>query len=537
MKSDFRAALSRWTEVLGPQGVESTPSGSKRYSRTTLPYGNVPLGVLYPGTTAQVQTVVRIAQETGIALYPISRGKNWGYGDACPVKENQFLVDLSRMDRILEVSPDLGYAVIQPGVTQKQLVEHLERNHPDLMLDCTGSGPEASIVGNTLERGFGHTPYGDHFLYSCGMEVVLGDGRILNTGFGHYNNARASHVFKWGIGPYLDGLFTQSNLGIVTKMGIWLMPRPECVKMFFLSVPDEEKLPAITDALRPLRLQGILKNIVHIGNDLRVISSFQRYPWDRTGGQTPLPAELRRELRKEAKIGAWNISGAIYGTPGQVRIYQGIIKKRLRRLGRVRFAGKNTVAMAGWMGNLIDRLGLGKDLLVKIRSLEKVYGLLNGRPTEAFMYGTLWRIPADQKTTSLDPLDNKAGLIWISPILPSTGEAARELMNIVNPVFHKYSFDPLVTISLITERAMVSVMSICYDKHSPSESQKALDCYAELFDSLLSAGFVPYRSSTHSMHKLAQSSETFWDVSSQIKQVLDPDGIIAPGRYQPQEHL
>lgn len=533
MNESIHQAFEEWKTLLGEERVRPDEATINQYGRTTLPGATTPLGVVFPSTTYEVQEIVRIAAQAGISLYPISQGKNWGYGDACPVTEGQVIVDLSHMNGIIEVNEDLAYAVIESGVTQEQLSRYLEQSHPGLMFDCTGSGPEASIVGNTLERGFGHTPYGDHFLYSCGMEVVLSDGKILNTGFGHYRNARTSHVFKWGIGPYLDGLFTQSNLGIVTKMGIWLMPRPESVKMFYLTLPGEYALPDIVETLRPLRLQGIIKSIVHIANDLRVISSFQGYPWERAGGRTPLPDDLRRSLRQEMKIGAWNISGAIYGTSKQVRVYQNIIKKQMRDLGRVRFMGKRSVALAGRLGNMMEKMGKEQGLLLKIRSLEKVYGLLNGRPTEAFMKGTLWRTPENREAHFQDPLDNNVGLIWISPILPSTGEAARNLMDQVNPVFSKYGFEPLVTLSLITERAMVSVMSISYNKEDPVEAQNAQNCYSELFDALMSSGFVPYRSSIHSMHRLAEGSEIFWDVNRNIKQVLDPQGIIAPGRYQP----
>src|SRR5262249_25748645 len=148
-----------------------------------------------------------------LAVHPISCGKNWGYSDACATSDGQVLLDLRRMNRIIEVNEELAYATIEPGVSQGQMAEYLEEHHPNLWMDVTGAGPDASIVGNTLERGFGHTINGDRFLNSCGMEVVLADGRILTTGLGHYENAHAAPVYKWGIGPYLDGIFTQSNLG------------------------------------------------------------------------------------------------------------------------------------------------------------------------------------------------------------------------------------------------------------------------------------------------------------------------------------
>ena len=80
-------------------------------------------------------------------------------------------------------------------------------------------------MGNILERGFGHSPYGNRLQHVAGMQIVLASGerarhrlRPLPEG------AQATHLFPYGVGPFLDGLFTQSNLGIVTRIGIWLMP-------------------------------------------------------------------------------------------------------------------------------------------------------------------------------------------------------------------------------------------------------------------------------------------------------------------------
>jgi 4-cresol dehydrogenase (hydroxylating) len=141
--------------------------------------GTRPRAIIYPGYAEEVCSIVRTAAAHQISLYPISRGKNWGYGDACAVREGQVVVDLRRMNRIVEVNPQLAYAVIEPGVTQIQLHDHLKEHNLPLMVDCTGAGPEASIVGNLLDRGFGHTPYVDHMQTTCSLEVVIADGRVL----------------------------------------------------------------------------------------------------------------------------------------------------------------------------------------------------------------------------------------------------------------------------------------------------------------------------------------------------------------------
>jgi hypothetical protein len=76
----------------------------------------------------------------------------------------------------------------------------------------------------------------------CGMEVVLPSGELIRTGMGalpdpsrpHPDGLRPDQVpgnrawqlFNYGFGPYNDGIFSQSNLGIVTKMGIWVSLTP-----------------------------------------------------------------------------------------------------------------------------------------------------------------------------------------------------------------------------------------------------------------------------------------------------------------------
>ena len=165
-----------------------------------------------------------------------------------------------------------------------------------------------------MERGFGHTPYGDHFAQVCGMEVVLPTGEIIHTGFGKFENATAAPVYRWGLGPYLDGLFTQSNFGIVTQMTFWLMPAPEYFEAFFFSVERDDQLADLIDALRPLRLDGTIKSAVHIGNNYKVLCALRQYPWEEAKGVTPLPDEVLNQFAKDWDFGAWNGSGGIYGT-------------------------------------------------------------------------------------------------------------------------------------------------------------------------------------------------------------------------------
>jgi 4-cresol dehydrogenase (hydroxylating) len=528
---ELNAALDAWRAALPDGSLSSKKADLLRYGRTTYPRGTSPSAIVWPHSTEQVQETVRIARRFGIALYPISRGKNWGYGDACAPTEGAVIVDLSRMTAIEEVNAELGYVVIQPGVTQGQLSEAVQHEAPGFWMDCTGAGPDASIVGNALERGFGHTPYGDHMRSSCGMEVVLANGSILHTGFGHYPKARASKVFPYGVGPVLDGLFTQSNFGIVTRLCVWLYPVPEAFRFFAISLEREEDLLPLIDALRPLRLQGILNSAVHIGNDLRMISSLRSFPWETTT-ETPLTRDIVLKLRRETGIGAWNVGGSLTGTTGQVRCAAKRLRKAVRSLGKVVFLGDRKLALAKGVLNYLPRVGPLRRWSSQLEAVLPNYSLLKGIPSAAPLLGAQWRVRKPEPMAT-DPLDTDCGLLWIAPVLPLRGADAKALMTLVTPLFHHHGFDLMATFTLLNERAMVAVLNVAYDKTLAEEAAMAEQCYKVITEAVMEAGYIPYRGSALNMDALHEEDDTFWAVTQAIKNALDPAGIIAPGRYIP----
>ena len=108
----------------------------------------------------------------------------------------------------------------------------------------------------------------DHFAAQCGMEVVLPNGELLRTGMGALPGAETWQQYSYGFGPYLDGIFTQSSLGIVTKMGIWLMPEPEAYRRATVSIPDATALPALVEET------NYLMNSQTVQGTLRLSSAF-----------------------------------------------------------------------------------------------------------------------------------------------------------------------------------------------------------------------------------------------------------------------
>ncbi len=530
------AALRDWSAALGAERVRTDDALLDRYAATTLPSAPRPLAVLFPRDRDQVVACVRGARATGVPLYPISRGRNWGYGDACPPRPGQVVLDLSGMNRVLDVDETLASAEIEPGVTQGQLADLLEARGGALWLDSTGAGPDTSIVGNILDRGFGHTPYGNRPLAVCGLEVVTGRGEILRTGFGHYADAQAHATFPYGLGPSLDGLFMQSNFGVVTRLRLWLMPRPQAYGLFVCSLPGDGDLEPAVETLRGLKLDGTLRSVVHLGNDLRLLSSLQTAR-SLGLGSGALDASRRAALRGKAGIGAWTFAGGLYGEGDQVRT----AGRRLRRLARARgwrfeLVTGRTLAAADRLAPLARRLGLARQALARLSAARGLYDLNRGRPSRGFLAGAYWRHRAglpERFPEHAEPALDDCGLLWLSPVLPATGPAARQLLELVEPLFAAHGFDFLVTFSTVNERSLAAVMTIAFDRTDPAEARRAEACYEACFEAVMAAGFVPYRVGIQSMPRLAEGSQGFWPTVARLREALDPDGIIAPGRYEP----
>jgi 4-cresol dehydrogenase (hydroxylating) len=530
-------ALGAMAAVVGAANVRADDATRERYARSTAARPVRPLALVRPANAAEVAQLVKIAAGARLAVYPISTGKNWGYGDACAVGAGQVILDLSRMNRIIHVDPELAYAVIEPGVTQRQLSDFLrERGYP-LCADCTGAGPDTSYIGNIMERGFGHSPYGNRLQHVAGMQVVLASGELLETGFGHYRQARAAHLFPYGVGPFLDGLFTQSNMGIVTRLGIWLMPQSECVNHFLCSVPEHADIASVVDALRPLRLDGTLRSILHIGNDMRVFSGGCVFPREAAPEGARLPADLRARMRAKGGVGAWTVSGALYGSKAQVALARSALRRALRGTrAHASFVSERSLRAGALAARLLGDTGVGRRLRARVALGRSLFAMNRGVPDGRFLAGAYWRrrtgLPAGFPAGA-DPARDGCGLLWVSPVLPLRGEDMLAVHDLAEAAFQKYGFDLFATFSMINERSLGGVLTIAYDQDDVAESARARACHDEVFGNLFEAGYIPYRIGNHAMGRLDPEGDSYWRTVGAIKAALDPAGILAPGRYQP----
>src|SRR5262249_49301743 len=156
----FAEALKELRQILGAENVLAGVDDTVSYRKIMVAVPEMdlaPSGALLPASVEQIQQVLKVCNHYRIPLWTISTGKHFGYGSASPATRGQMVLDLRRMNRIIEVDPVLGTALVEPGVTYRQLRDHLDEKGYNLWIDVPSPSAIVGPVGNTLERGVGYT--------------------------------------------------------------------------------------------------------------------------------------------------------------------------------------------------------------------------------------------------------------------------------------------------------------------------------------------------------------------------------------------
>jgi 4-cresol dehydrogenase (hydroxylating) len=532
------AAIAALRAALGAEHVCTGAEQLDRYSRCTIPWQRHCAAVLFPGNTQEVSAVLRIASAYRLKVWPFSGGRNWGYGATLALEDGNLVMVLSRMNRIVKVDEELAYAVVEPGVSYRQLSEHLRSKHPGLWPDCIDGTPDGSVIGNALDRGIGETPYGDHFGNLCGLEVVLPSGEIICTGGGDHQ-MRTRHLHKWGVGPYVEGLFSQSNLGVVTQAGIWLMPAPEDFNSFVFELHDETCFPAVVDAFRRLALDGVLTSKLHMINDVVSLTTLTQRRLEAASKDAPLSEADRARLRAKYRIAPWSLAGGLYGSKRHVALQRSLLNRALGRYGRLLFASDRSVALLEKLVAVarkrrsvraIAELALRTSLPV-METLPRVHGILKGIPTDYFVRHAYFRNRRNRPAEDVDPARDRCGLIWFAPVLPFAGAQIADYLDACRARFAQHGVDFYVAMLMLNPRAVVCLMSIMYDDDDPAEKKRVEVLFSALLSDMQLAGYQQYRAGLLAWDGLNKAVSGTPAISNKIKTALDPAGVLAPGRY------
>jgi FAD/FMN-containing dehydrogenase len=529
--SRIDAAISQWRAAIHPQHVIAQEAAA--------PYGHSTLGstrrisvVLRPASADEVAECVSIANHFRIAVYPVSSGRNWGYGSASPCVDDCAVIDLSRMNRILDVNADLGTVTLEPGVTQQQLWDYLEENGLPFCVPTHGGGPDCSIVGNALERGYGITPQADHFAGLMSLEAVLADGSRYRSPLKELGAAAVDGAFKWSIGPYLDGLFSQGSFGVVTQATIALAARPRAVEAFFFEARSDADLEALVAAVRRLtRKLGSAVTSVNLMNNLRVLSMTAPYPRDRAA-RGCLPPAVVAELSNEYRIAAWTGAGALWGEPEVVRAARRIMKSELKPfVRRITTFGPRKLAAVGSLAKVAPA-GIRRWIEPRVSAAKGFLDVVTGKPSRVALPLAYWKRPTPpDKSTALNPERDGCGLRWYAPLVPMDPSTVRQYVSAVHETCGRHAMDPLITLTSLSDRCFDSTVPLIFDRSDAEQVSRAAACYQDLFSAGQAIGAVPYRFAIDQMSKVVDPDSTFWKTVSRLKDAVDPRGIISPGRY------
>lgn len=509
----WEEALAAFEALLGAEHVIRDADQLALVQRTTYGAARRVLGIVRPGSVDEVRRCVRIANDHGAPIYPVSRGRNWGYGSRVPPRDCAAVLDLSRLDRIAGYDANLGHLTVQPGVTFAALAAFLRSVDAPFFASVHGGPSDASVLGHVLERGLGKGPYADRWLYACGFEVVLPTGELVHTGFGRFDDAACAPVARAGPGPHLDGLFTQSNMGIVTELTIWLVPQAQRATSFLFAIRDDARLEALVDALRVLKLEGTLRSSCLLANDVRRLSFAGQYPWDEAGGVTPLPLAVRQKLGRGI---AWSGDGALYSpTAAQLAADKARVREVLESKADVLVWGDEAQAA---------------DAPIPAEVLQIVHSLNTGQPLARSSATAYWRKRGPLPET-LDPDRDGCGFISFSPAVPFEGRHVRVAIRSLEAIMTSHGFEPNLGLNCVAERSIDLTPMILFDRDIPGEDERAMACHDEMLEKLAAQGYFPYRLCTEAMDKLPAARDDFEKLVQTVKKALDPNDILAPGRY------
>ncbi len=509
---DFRTAIAEFQAAVGKDWVFTSDEDLELYRDAYSPLWGEPdermaSAAVAPASVEEVQAVMRTANRLGVPIYPFSTGKNLTYGGAAPVLSGSVILELRRMNRILEVNEQNAYALVEPGVTYFDLYRHIREKGLKLWIDCPDPG-WGSLIGNSLEHGAGRTalPYRDHFEARCGMEVVLADGEVVRTGMGALPGAKTWQQFRYGVGPMVDGLFAQSNFGVVTKMGFWLMPEPEAALTVSVSVPRREDIGPFVEIMANLIYRGIVPSQTGFvspilsGSDAALIALRGK-----AGGAS---AEALNAYAKANKQPFWTSQFTFYGPPAVIQAQWDYVKGRFAAIEGASFSedARFTFPLSDDQAAATpDRPVLGIPTLVLFTS---------------------------RRFPDAPPLE---GHMDFSPIIPIDGPTILEALETFGKVFADAGVEPLGGVpQFYHQRALTLIYAIPTGKEEAT-NRKARELFSRLVEVGAQHGWGEYRVHPAMMEQAlgvySWNDHALRRLHERLKDAMDPNGILSAGRY------
>lgn len=517
-QNDFETAVSRWQKLIGDEWVFTSDEDVDLHRDAYTPFRHesgeiIPAAAMAPDSVEQVQAIMRVANQFRIPIYPVSTGRNLGYGGSAPVLSGSVVLDLKRMNRILEVNERNACALVEPGVSYFDLYRYIQEHGYKLWIDVPAPG-WGSLIGNALDHGAGYTanPHRDHFDSHCGMEVVLANGDLVRTGMGALSGAETWQQFKYGYGPTVDGLFAQSNFGVVTKMGFWLYPEPEAYFDVTVSVPRFHDVIPLVDTIANLIYSGVLNSNTIMESPMRV-GTVDNPAINELFLHTDQPEAVRKLDQYAAvnKLAFWTNRMKFYGPEAVIRAQWEYAKKKFSQIPGV-----------GFQDGKLLRFPLSPERIEQLTDKENF-----GIPSlEAFRDGA---------RSATNPIPNW-GHLGFSPVIPMTGEAVIKSQRVIAQGLVDLGATPAFNTLPNSYHTRDFVILIGFSIMDDADiNKKSRAVFRRLIKLAAEHGWGEYRTHTAFMDDVADSysfnNHALRRLHETLKDAIDPNGILSAGRY------
>ncbi|MEP7702691.1 FAD-binding protein [Paraglaciecola sp. 25GB23A] len=539
---DVVEILKDQTKIFNTE-ILSLQDATNKYGKTTFSEPVALDAAVVINDIEEISLILKLANKYLFNIYPVSTNNNWGYG-SFNVSDNRpnVILDFSKLKKIIPTSKELGLVTVQPGVTQQQLYDFLTKNNWQYMVPVTGAGPTCSLLSNALERGYGITPHNDHFYACTALKAYLPHPefceRIYESAISAIDKSGedfTDKTYKWGLGPYIDGLFTQSNLAIVTEMTIRLAPIPKYFCAFYLQIPKsesfEDAVSLIKDTLK--NYSGIVGSI-NLMDQRRLISITSENPNGHENGKLMTESQIAKESENK-KLPQWMVVGSMYGDKDIVKASKKLFRKKAKKLGTVFYSDSLLIRLADFFLKFTSPNNnfLG-DTKQKLESLREGIDIMLGIPNQVALPLPYWRnakIRPD-KSKIMSPSKDECGLLWYAPLIKMEPQSLSKFVDFVRKITPLYGIEPLITFTNLKHDCVDSTVPLVFNLSNATEVKNAHSCLDHLINEGAKYGFVPYRLDTTQQKKL-ESEHIFWETTDLIKSTLDPNRILAPNRYNP----
>jgi len=426
-------------------------------------------------------------------------------------------------------------ALVEPGVTQGQLHDYLASHAPGLGFNVTGSARSTSLIGNALDKGVGYLgPRRDDLF---GLEVVLGTGEVIQTGFRRLGAASPlAYSHQDGLGPIPDGLFFQGNFGIVTSACFRLVRKRPHDLALSLNLTDASRLGVLLQHLIDLKRDGLLSSVAHVGNAARARATLRAGLTQYLRDRCAVPAvALEQEIESAMQVVAgspWTGLVGVSGSRLQCRAALIEIRARLHGIATVRSFSTGLLKAAARVADALRAVPQARSIAAALSAVQPLQQLAQGTPSDIAFENLLWQFGAAGMSPSLYGR-SRCGVLFVSPALPLDGAYAADMVKTLGVVAGRYGHELYVTVNLDSDRSMVAVTNLLFDTSDREQMQRAHACSSAMLAHLHSEGLELYRARTDQMAAVTTRNPEHWAVLERLKQAWDPDGIIAPGRYMP----